>query len=144
MASSTICSAEEKDSMARQGRRSGSQRPVRGFRPGKEPAELRKRRAKAQFGDVGPAQERLLAIFAERSPVEARKLIRRWTVGLLVGGIVLTVLGSVLYAWLWPAGVAVHVLAVVFVVLWWRLHRQRQALEAMANAVGGPARKRRR
>lgn len=134
----------EEDPMARRGRGSGSQRPMPGFRPGKEPPELRKRRAKEQFGDVGPAQERLISVFAERSPAEARKLIRRWTLGLLVGGLVLAVLGAVLYLWSWIAGVVVHVLAVILLVLWWRLRRQREALEAVADTVGGRAGKRRR
>lgn len=124
--------------MAQRGKRSGPQRPVPGFRPGKEPPQLRKRRAMERFGDVGWAQERLIAVFAERSPAESRKVIRRWTLALLAVGIVLAVAGAALYVWSVIAGVVVHVVAAVVVVLWWRVHRQREALEAMADAVGGP------
>ncbi len=125
--------------MAPQRKGSGPQRQVPGFRPGKEPPQLRKRLAKERFGDVGAAQERLIGIFAERTPAESRKLIRRWTVLLLVGALALGVVGALLYVWSWPAGIAAHVVAVVLFVLWWRLRRQREALEAMADAVGGPA-----
>lgn len=124
--------------MARQRRRSGPQRPVPGFRPGKEPPQLRKRRAMEELGDVGWAQERLIAVFAERSPAEARTLIRRWTLGLLVGGIALAVFGAVLYGWSWVAGIVTHLVAVGLIGLSWRLHGQREGLEAIADAVGEP------
>lgn len=130
--------------MARQGRGHGPQRPIKGFRPGKEPPQLRKRRAKETFGEVNAAQERLIEMFAERSPEEARRLVRRWKIGLLVGGIALAIIGVFLYAWSVIAGVIVHVLAVVVLVVWWRLHRQSEALEAMADAVHGSTGRKRR
>jgi len=115
----------------------GPQQPVKGFRPGKEPPQLRKQRAKQQFGQVSATQERLIEMFAERTPAESRALIRSWTLGLLVGTLVLAVLGGVLYVWSLIAGVIVHVLAAVVLFFWWRLHRQREAFAAMADTVSG-------
>jgi Flp pilus assembly protein TadB len=129
--------------MARQGR-GGGQRPIKGFRPGKEPPELRKRRAKEQYGDVSATQERLIEVLAERTPGEARRLIRRWRIGLLAGAIVLAVVAAALLAWSWIAAAIAGVLAVVLLGLWWRMNRQREALEAMADAVGGPGKGRRK
>lgn len=120
------------------------QRPIKGFRPGKEPPQLRKRRAKEQFGDVGPAQERLIEVFAERTPQQARTLLRRWTIGLLTGAIVLAALAALLYAWSIIATVVAGLLAVVLLVLWWRLRRQRPDLEAMADAISGTRGRRRK
>lgn len=121
-----------------------AQRPIKGFRPGKEPPQLKKRRAKEQFGEVGAAQERLIELFAERSPRESRALLRRWRIGLLAGAIVLAVLAVVLYAWTVVATVVAGLLAVAVLFLWWRLHRQKEEFEAMADAVsGGPGGKRR-
>ncbi|MEX0891935.1 MAG: hypothetical protein WEB88_07155 [Gemmatimonadota bacterium] len=110
---------------------------MKGFRPGKEPPQLRKQRAKQQFGQVSATQERLIEMFAERTPAESRALIRTWTLGLLGAALVLVVLGAVLYVWSLVAGVIVHVLAAVALFFWWRLHRQREAFAAMADTVSG-------
>ncbi|HUG41099.1 MAG TPA: hypothetical protein VMM12_11470 [Longimicrobiales bacterium] len=123
--------------MARQGRGPGPQQPIKGFRPGKEPPRLRTQRAKQQFGDLSPTQERLVEVFAERTPEEARRLIRRWRIGLLAGAIALASLAAVLFAWSAIAGVVVGILAVVGLFLWWRLRRQSGDLEAMADAITG-------
>lgn len=128
--------------MASHGRGSGPRRPVKGFRPGKEPPQLKKQRAKQQFGDVSAAQERLIELFAERSPEESRALMRRWRIALLAGAVVLAILGAVLYGWSVIAGVVIHILAAVALFLWWRLHRQRDDLEAMADAVSGGGKRR--
>jgi Flp pilus assembly protein TadB len=119
---------------------------MKGFRPGKEPPELRKRRAKQQFGDVNPAQERLIEAFAGRTPDEARALIRRWQIGLLATAVVLAVVGLLLYAWSVIAAIIVHVLAGLVLLIWFRVRRQRSDLEAMADAIsgGGPGRGRRK
>ncbi len=61
----------------------GPQQQIKGFRPGKEPPGLRKAHAKKQFGDMNAAQERMVELFAERSPEESRKLISRWKTGAL-------------------------------------------------------------
>lgn len=128
--------------MAR-GRGGGPQRPVKGFRPGKEPPQLRKQRAKQQMGDVTPAQEKLIEMFAERTPEEALAMMRRWRIGLLIGAIVLGILGAVLYTWSVVAGVLVHVIAAVVLFFWWRLHRQRADFETMAEMVSGQGGRRR-
>ena len=125
--------------MARK-QRGGSQPSVPGFRPGKEPPQLRKQRAKQQFGDVSPTQEKLIEAFAERTPEESRGLIRRWLIGTLAGAILLAVAGGLLLVWSVLAGSIVLVLAAVLLGLWWRLRRQRPDLEAMADAVRGGGR----
>jgi Flp pilus assembly protein TadB len=122
----------------------GPQRQVKGFRPGKEPPRLRKQRAKQQFGEMNAAQERLVEFFAERSPDEARALMGRWRLALLLGAVLLGVVGAALYSWSTVAGIIVHVLAVIVLVLWWQIRRQREALETMADQVGGRPGKRRR
>lgn len=111
---------------------------VKGFRPGKEPPELRKQRAKRQFGELSGTQERLVELFAERSPAESRALIRRWLVGLLVTAIVLAAAAGLLVIWSTIAAIVVGVLAIVVLALWWRLRSQREGFEQMADAVSGP------
>lgn len=131
--------------MAR-GRGQGPQRHVKGFRPGKEPPELRKRAAREQFGELSPTQERLVDLFAERTPEESRKLIRRWRITLLTIGVVLAAAAIALSFWSVWAGILVAVLAGVIFFFWMRLNRQREAMEAMADAVSGrgsPGKKRR-
>lgn len=126
--------------MARHGRGRGPQRPVKGFRPGKEPPQLRKKRAKEQFGEVNAAQERLIEVFAERTPEEARTLMSRWRMALLTAAVVLAVLGALLYGWSVVAGVIVHILAAALLFFWWQLRRQREQLEAMSEAISGQRR----
>jgi Flp pilus assembly protein TadB len=124
--------------MARGNRRSGPQRPMPGFRPGKEPPKLRKQRAMQQLGgEVSGSQQRLMELFADRTPQEARALIRRWWVGLLAAAILLAVLGGVLYLWSTVAGILVHVVAGGVLFLWWQVHRKRGDLEAVADMVSG-------
>ncbi len=130
--------------MAR-GRGRGQQRPVRGFRPGKEPPQLRKQRARQQLGgDANWAQKQLVDALADRSPAEARTLIRRWQAGILSAAILLVVLGVVLYMWSIVAGVVFHVIAIALFVLWLQLRRKQKDFEAMAELVsGGPKKKKR-
>lgn len=116
----------------------GPRRPVRGFRPGKEPPQIRKRRAMEQYGAVSGSQERLLEMFAERTPEQARSLLRRWRVGLLTAAVSLLLLGGLLFLWSVVAGIVVEVLALAALVLWWRIRGQRGALEAMVDAASGP------
>jgi Flp pilus assembly protein TadB len=123
--------------MAR-GQRGRGQQPIRGFRPGKEPPQLRKQRAQRQLGpDANWAQKRLVDVLADRSPDEARAMMRRWRLALLVGVIVLAVLGALLYGWSVIAGVLIHVLAAGLFLLWIQLRRKRRDFETMADLVGG-------
>ena len=109
---------------------------AKGFRPGKEPPQLRQRQAKQQLGDVSGAQERLLEVFATRTPAESRALLRRWTLGAFAVGALLVIAGGLLYMWAVLAGALVHLLAAAALVIGWRLHSQREALGAMADMVG--------
>lgn len=111
---------------------------VKGFRPGKEPPQLRKQRAKQQFGELTSTQERLVEIFAERSPEESRALIRRWLRILLAATIGLALAATGLAFWSVGWAIGVGGLALVLLILWWRLRGQREAFEAMADAVSGP------
>lgn len=79
-----------------------------------------------------------MEILADRSPEEARGLLRRWRLGLLTGGIILAVIGGFLFVWSLVAGIVVEILAVVALVFWWRIRGQRQAFEAMVDAVSRP------
>jgi Flp pilus assembly protein TadB len=124
--------------MARGRRGRGHQQPVRGFRPGKEPAQIRKQRAKQQLGsDANWAQKRLVESLAERSPEQARAMMGRWRLALLVAAIVLAIVGGVLYAWSVVAGIVVHVLAVGVLLFWFQLRRKRADFEALADMVSG-------
>jgi len=124
--------------------RGGGQGPVKGFRPGKEPPQIRKRMAMQQYGEVSATQERLIEMFSERSPEEAKRMMARWRAGLLAGAVVLGLIGAGLYLWTLVGGLVVHGLAVVLLVLWWRLLRQREALDTMADTVAGRGKGRRK
>ncbi len=115
------------------GRRSSQ--GVKGFRPGKEPPQLRKHAAKQQLGDLNAAQERMVDLFAERTPEESKKMLASWRLASLVAGIVLSVLTVAALAWTPVAGIVVGVLATAAFFLHLRLRSQREALEAMADAV---------
>lgn len=119
----------------KKGRR-GPQRTVKGFRPGKEPAHLKRRQAKAQLGkDATWAQKQTVEAIAGRSPDEVRRMVRRWSLGIGAGGVLLAVLGFFLYSWLWPVGAVVHVLAVALLFLAYRIRKQGPGLEEMADSL---------
>lgn len=114
----------------------GPQRAVKGFRPGKEPVQLKRQAAKAQLGkDAGWAQKQAVDAVAGRSRSEVRAMVQRWSLGLGVAGLVLAVVGLFLYGWLWPVAAAVHVLAAVLLFLAYRVRKQGSALEDMADAL---------
>ncbi len=120
--------------MAR-GRRQGQQPQLKGFRPGKAPPELRKRAAKQQMGEMNAAQEKLVDLFAGKSPEASRKLIARWLTWTLVGAILLTLLSLLAWSWSWIAGVPVSLLAGGLFFVHIRLRRQRSQLEEVADQV---------
>lgn len=120
----------------REGKGKGRPRPMKGFRPGKEPSELRKRRAKARLNDDAAwTQEKLIDAVGDRSPDEVRTMVRRWTLILLGATVVLAVVGALLYGWSRIAGIAVHVLTFVAAFLTFRLWRQREDLVKLAEWV---------
>jgi len=115
---------------------SRGQRPIKGFRPGKEPAHLKKQRAKAQLPrDASWAQKQAVEAVAGRTPREIRAMVERWTTGALIAAFLLFVAGSFLYAWSVMAGVAVHALALSLVVLAFRLRRHGERLVEMARSL---------
>lgn len=114
----------------------GPQRQVKGFRPGKEPPHLKRKMAKAQLGkDASWAQKQTVEAIAGRSPAEVRAMVRRWSLGLGAAGVVLIVLGFVLYGWSWPVGAVVQVVAVVALFLAFRVRKQGPGLEEMADSL---------
>jgi Flp pilus assembly protein TadB len=117
---------------------------VKGFRPGKEPPQIRKQMAMRQYGDVSATQERLIEMFSERSPEEAKRMMSRWRTGLLAGALALVLVGTALYWWTLVAGLIGHALAAVVFFLWWRLRSQQQTLDAMADTVAGRSRRHRK
>lgn len=117
-------------------KRSGQKRPMKGFRPGKEPAHLKKQRAKAQLGkDASWAQKWTVEAIAGRSPGEVRKMIRRWSLGLITGGLLLAVAGVFLYGWSVVGGVVVHLVSVALLLLGYRVRKQGGALVEMADSM---------
>jgi len=118
-------------------KKGGGQRPVaKGFRPGKEPAHLKKQRAKAQLPkDATWAQKQAVEALAGRDPREVRRMVQKWSVGLMSAGVILAIVGVFLYGWAVPAGVAVHLLAAVVFILGVRVKRQGAGLVEMAERL---------
>jgi len=117
-------------------KRHGHQPPARGFRPGKEPAHLKKKRAKAQIGaDASWAQKQAVDVVAGRSPQEVRSMVKRWSATLLAGALLLAVGGVLLYRWSAVAGMVVHVLAAVVAFLGYRVKKSGPGLEEMAGSL---------
>lgn len=116
--------------------RGGARRPVKGFRPGKEPLHLKKQRARARLGgDATWLQKQTLEAVAGRSRLEVERIVRRWSLGLLAGAVLLALLGVFLYTWALVAGVLVHVVAVALLVLAYRIRKQGPALVKMAESL---------
>lgn len=114
----------------------GHQRPMKGFRPGKEPVGLKKQRAKAELGkDASWAQKRAVDAIAGRSPQEVRKTVQTWSRGLIAGGVLLAIVGVFLYSWAVPAGVAVHVVSAGLLFLGYRIGKQGAGLADMAGTL---------
>lgn len=120
-----------------------SQNRVKGFRPGKEPPQLRKQAMRQQFGDLNPAQKRMLELFSDRTPQESRALLARWRLMSLGVTVLLLILAAVAWMWTPIAGVVVGIAAVVAGMIHVRLRMQRAALESMADAVAGAGPRRR-
>ncbi len=112
------------------------QRPMKGFRPGKEPAHLKKQMAKARLGsDASWLQKQTVEAVAGRSPQDVRTMVRKWRVGLVAGAVLLAVLGVFLYAWSLTAGVVVHVLSAGLLFLAYRLRKHGQGLAELEQSL---------
>jgi hypothetical protein len=118
------------------GRSRGGQQQIKGFRPGKAPAQLKKQMAKAQLGsDATWLQKQTVEAIAGRTPQEVQATVRKWSVGLGAGAALLAVLGFFLYRWSVAAGVVVHVLTAVLIFLAYRLKTQGRGLAEMAGSL---------
>ena len=119
--------------MARKGRGQG---PIKGFRPGREPAHLKKQRAQARLGSKANwLQKQTVEAIAGRSPREVQAMVQRWGLGLVAGAFLLAPLGVFLYTWTLVAGVVVHVVTVALLVLAYRLRKQGPGLVDMAESL---------
>jgi hypothetical protein len=123
--------------MARKGGgRRGPQQSIKGFRPGKAPVQLKKQHAKAQLSDDATwVQKQTVEAVAGRSPQEVHAMVRKWSIGLFVGGGVLAVAGTFLYGWAIWAGVVVHVLAAGPLFLGFRVRKQGAGLAELARSL---------
>jgi Flp pilus assembly protein TadB len=123
--------------MGRRGK-GGGRPPIKGFRPGKEPAHLRRRQAKAQLGpDANWAQKRMVDAIGDQSPRDVEKMLNRWVRILLAVAIALVALGAFLYTVSLVAGIVVHVLAALALFAAFRMRRQREQFVRMAESLGG-------
>lgn len=121
--------------MARK-RRGGGQRQVKGFRPGKEPPHLKKQRAKAQLGkDASWLQKQTVEAVAGRRPEEVRAMVRKWSLGLIAGALVLAVGGIFLYEVATAAGIATHVVSAALLFLAYRIRKQGSGLVEIADSL---------
>jgi hypothetical protein len=117
-------------------KRGGHQPSSKGFRPGKEPAHLKKQRAKAQLGkNPSWAQKHAVNAIAGRSPQEVRAMVQAWSRTLNAGALLLAIGGVFLYGWAVPAGVAVHLVSVGLLFLGYRLKKQGAGLVDMAETL---------
>jgi hypothetical protein len=108
---------------------------VKGFRAGKQPKSLSKKALKQQMPEMNRAQEKLVDMFADRTPAEGRKLIAGWQRTSLVAGILLSVLTVFAWMWSWIAGIGVGLLAAAAFFVHFQVRSQRAQLEQMAEAV---------
>lgn len=109
---------------------------MKGFRPGKEPPQLKKQRATAQLGrDASWAQKQTVEAVAGRTPREVEAMVRKWMVIALLIAVALAVGGAFLYAWTVVAGVVVHVLALALFFLVFRIRKHGQGLVEVAKSL---------
>lgn len=119
--------------MAKKGR---PQRAVKGFRPGKEPAHLKKQRVKAELGkEASWGQKQAVELVAGRKPEEVQRIVRRWTLGVTAAALVFAVGGIFLYGWTVFAGVAAHVVALGLFFAAYRMRKQEAGLIDMAKSL---------
>ena len=118
------------------GRRGGGAGPVKGFRPGKAPPHLKRQQAKAQLGsDAGWAQKQAVEAVAGKSPEEVRAMVRKWMIAFFMGAVLLGLIGVLLYSWSVVAGVVIHIITAVLLVLGYRLRKQGDRLVQVAESL---------
>ena len=123
--------------MGKKKQKGGSHQPIKGFRPGKEPAHLRKRQAKKDLGKDAPAsQKKIIDLVAHKTPGQVHAMVTRWMRGAILLGALLVVAGYFLFGWHWLAGGGALLLAVVLFVLAWRMRGQRSNFVQIAEMVG--------
>ena len=116
--------------------RGGRQAPVKGFRPGKAPAHLKKQRAMAQLGnDASWFQKQAVEAVAGRSPQDVQKMMKKWSLGLIAGALLFAVVGVFLYAWASVAGIVVHVISAILLFLAYRVRKHGSGMVEMAKAL---------
>ena len=120
--------------MGRRSRGRGQQ-SAKGFRPGKQPKGMTKQALKRQMPEMNRAQERMVDLFMDKSPEEARKILAGWRRTALIAGIVLSLLAVLAGSWNLIAGVVVGILAAIAFFSYLRMKAQRAQLEALADQV---------
>jgi len=109
---------------------------MKGFRPGKAPAHLKKKHAKAQLGADAPwAQKQAVDLVAGRSPTEVRAMVKKWTLGLFAAAGVFGIGGFFLYGLWLPAGIVAHVIAVGLLVVGYRMTKSGKNLVELAGSL---------
>lgn len=111
------------------------QQQVKGFRAGKQPKSLSKKQLKRQMPEMNKAQEKLVDLFADRSPEEGRKLIAGWHRTTLIVGVLLSIGSVAAWFWSWIPGLILALLAAGTFFIHFQLRGQRDQLEQMAEAV---------
>ncbi len=113
----------------------GQQQQVKGFRPGKQPKPLTKQQLKKQMPNMSAAQERMVDLFADKSPEESKKVLARWRMIALAVGVFFSILAVIIGSWNLFAGGAVGLAAAVAFFAWLRMRAQRGQLEEMADQI---------
>ena len=117
-------------------KRRGPQPQMKGFRPGKEPAHLKKKHAKAQLGADAPwAQKQAVDLVAGRSPTEVKAMVKKWTLGLFAAAGVIGIGGFFLYGVWLPAGIAAHVVTVGLLLVAYRMTKSGKNLVELAGSL---------
>jgi hypothetical protein len=117
-------------------KRRGQQPQIKGFRPGKAPAHLKKQHAKAQLGSRASwAQKAAVDAVAGRSPAEVRAMVKKWSTAATVGALLLGVAGVFVYGYSVPGGVAVHVASALLLFLGYRVRKSGEGLVEMADSM---------
>ena len=116
--------------------RRGGQLAAKGFRPGKEPVQLKKQRAKARLGsDASWLEKQTMEAVAGRSPGEVQAMVQKGSLWLSAIALAFAVAGGFLLTWnVWVGAVVLGVSVVLF-FLAYRLRKQGSGLVNMAESL---------